>query len=328
MKSRLENGYTLTKYRIALGEGTAALYRGPFTPKLVPYPLSSLKPELKSWWLSGSGIDLQIVDSTVGIMNITYSVVWKLGKTLTVADPPFTIALGRLRTDVHSGGLDGAKTTILRERGIYKTRSDIVDSLSETLKGLNTLHKNTDGLYRHGGSMADRWQRRLQPMPNLTYHNAEVQDLFDEHPYDVANKLTLSCDGDGTQRYDEFNSVSSAKWMIILKWVLDKMYLYDIPAHYLITDQCHPPAGSLRFSHVDCNWSDALFTGALSLGNHLSGPDNVRMVIHRLIDDFLFAPPPEPEAMVAPPAQLPVYGFLMQSDAVTHYPDIKVRGIS
>ena len=257
MKSRLEDGYTLTKYRTALGEETAAIYRGPFTPTLVPYPLLPPQPTLKSCWLSDSGIDLQIMDPAVGIMDITYSVAWQLGKTLAVADPLFTTALGRLRTDIYSGGLSGAKIAILRERGMHKTRSDIVDSLSGTLQRLNILHKKTEGLYGQGGSMADRWQRPVQPMPNLSYYSPEVQDLFDEHARDVSSKLILSCDGDGTQHYDELNSASSADWMIVLKWVLDKMYLYSIPAQYLITDPSHLPPESLRFFHVDRNWTDA-----------------------------------------------------------------------
>ncbi|KAF5644978.1 uncharacterized protein FTJAE_2602 [Fusarium tjaetaba] len=324
MKSRLEDGYTLTKYRTALGEETAALYRSPFTPTLVPYPVLPPKPKLRSCWLSDSGIDLQIMDPAVGIMDITYSVAWQLGKALAVADPHFTTALGRLRTDIYSGGLERARTAILRERGMYMTRSDIADDLSETLRRLNTLHKNTNGLHRQGGSMADRWQRPRQPMSSLSYYSPEVQDLFHEHALQVGMNLTLSCDGDGTQRYDELNSASSANWMIVIKWVLDKMYLYSVPAQYLTTDPSHLPSESLRFFHVDRNWTDALVDGALSLGNHLSGPDNVRVVIHKMIEDFLFPPPSDQEEVVAPPPQFPVYGFLLHSCAVTQYPDLKV----
>ena len=328
LKSRLDDGYTLTQYRTATGEETAAMYRGPLTPTRVPYPLSlalQQKTKLKSCWLSDSGIDCQIMDPLVGIMDITYSVAWQLGKTLAVADQLFTTALGRLRTAIYSGAMNSATASILQQHGVYATRDEAVTNLSNAIQKLNSLHKSNPGLCAPGGSLADRWQRPQPSRPDLSYHGSPVQEIFDEHARTVAGQLMLSSDGDGLQLYDELNSASSVDWMVVLKWVLDKMFLYSIPAHYLITEPSHLPPESLRFFHVDRNWTDALIDGALSLGNHLSGTDKVRFAIHQMIEDYLY-PSSESllEVVAAPAPQIPLYGFLMRSDAVTQYPDLKV----
>jgi hypothetical protein len=74
---RLKDGYTLTKYRTQTGEVCAAMYRGPLAPTLVKH---HWKP------LSNFGTDLQVMDKEIGVMDLTYSIAWQLGKTLALAD--------------------------------------------------------------------------------------------------------------------------------------------------------------------------------------------------------------------------------------------------
>jgi hypothetical protein len=321
LKARLEDGYTLTKYRTVTGEQTAAMYRGPLTPTIVPYPLLPAQAaELGTAWLSNTGIDLQILDPEIGIMDITYSAAWQLGKALAVADQNFTSALGRLRTTIHALTMDRAKAEILRRYGAYETRDEAIQSLRKTLPRLNKLHKCTHGLHAPGGSMADRWRRPQAEALDLSYYSPLIQEIFDQHATAVGRNLMLSPDGDGSQLYDEQNTPNSVDWMVILKWVLDKFSLYAIPAHYLIIDPSYLPQESLRFFHIDRNWMDALVDGALSLGNHLEGIDKVRLAIHTMIQSYLS---PKPKSL-APVPQVPTYGFLMRSEAVTKYPDLRV----
>lgn len=320
LQKRLEDGYTLTRYRTATGEVSAAIYRGPFTPTLVPYPLM---PESQgqegSTWLSNCGTDLQIMDPEVGIMDITYSVAWQLGKTLAVSDQAFTTALGKLRTSIFGAAMNNAKGEILRERKAYKDRKETIVSLTETIPRLNTLHRDTGGLFGPGGSMSDRWRRTQPEQLDLSYHGPLISKIFRKHADAVGAKLMMSSSGEGTERYDEQNMPVSTDWMVVLTWVLDKMYLYNIPAHYLIIDPTYLALETLRFFHVDRNWTDALIDGALSLGNNLAGVDQVRQTIHLMISEYLYPSPP-----VSPPPQFPLYGFLLHSEAVTQYPDLKV----
>ncbi|KAA8895948.1 hypothetical protein FN846DRAFT_817657 [Sphaerosporella brunnea] len=320
LKMRLEDGYTLTKYRTATGEITAAISRGPLTPTRVPYPLlPGQKASTGTTWLSNSGIDLQIMDPEVGLMDITYSVAWQLGKTLAVADQVFTTSLGKLRTAIYNGTMNNAKAEILGNRNAYKSRSETIISLTKSIPKLNALHKATPGLHGPDGSLADRWQRPQAEHLDLSYHGSLVQEIFQKHATAVGRKLMASSDGDGSDLYDEQNTPSSIDWMIVLHWVLDKMFLYNIPAHYLIVDPTYLAPETLRFFHIDRNWIDALVDGALSLGNHLAGQDKVRLAIHQMIDAYL-----NPESQGSPKPQVPSYGFLMHSEAVTQYPDLKV----
>ena len=326
LSARLTDGYTMTRYRTSTGEETAAIYRGPFSPTTVSYPISPTLAQqigLKSCWLSNSGIDLQIMDAEVGLMDITYSIAWQLGKTLAISDQVFTAALSRLRTAIQDKTMASAKAAILQRYGAHQTRCGVADALTQTFSDLNTLHKQTTGLFANGGGMVDRWRRPQPSRLNLSYDSPLIQEIFEEHASAVGAKLMLSPDGDGTDRYDELNTAASVDWMIVLKWVLDKMYLYSVPAHYLIPDPAFLPAETLRFFQVDRNWSDALIDGALSLGNHLGDPDKVRVTIHKMIEDYL-NPPLFSSTTTAPPPAPPVYGFMMHSDAVTKYPDLKV----
>jgi hypothetical protein len=330
LKSRLEDGYTLTRYRTATGEDSAAIYRGPFTPAPVPYPLMpGHQGQQGSTWLSNSGVDLQIMDPEVGIMDLTYAVAWQLGKTLAVADRVFTTALGKLRTSIYNETMNNAKAEILRGRGAYKTWDETVASLATTIPKLKALHRDSGdgGLYGPGGSMGDRWNRARSDPLDLSNHGCLIQDIFGRHANAVGRNLMLSSDGGGTERYDEHNTPASTDWMVVLTWVLDKLFLYSVPAHYLIVDPTYLAPETLRFFHVDRNWTDALIDGALSLGNNLYGVDVVRKAIHGMISEYLY-----PSTPVTPAPQFPLFGFLMRSEAVTQYPDLKVsiglKGVS
>ncbi|KAF8469769.1 hypothetical protein BDZ91DRAFT_808962 [Kalaharituber pfeilii] len=315
LRGRLQDGYTLTKYRTATGEITAAITRGPLTPTLVPYPLVPSDRASKGLtWLSNTGIDLQIMDPQIGIMDITYSAAWQLGKALAVADQVFTTALGKLRKVLYDGTMNEAKVAILKELKAYKSRGETILSLTKTIPKLNSMHKH-GGLHSPTGGMQDRWRRPQPKHPDLSYKSPQIQRIFHEHSAKVGRQLMSSSNGDGSELYDEHNMPSSIDWMIVLHWVLDKMFLYNIPAHYLIVDPTYLPKESLRFFHIDRNWIDALIDGALSLGNHLDGEDLVRMRLHEMIHTYL-NPKSKP--------QVPIYGFLLHSDAVTQYPDLKV----
>lgn len=320
LQSRLKDGYTLTKYRTATGETTAAIYHGPFTPTLVPYPLMpDNQGQPGSTWLSNSGIDLQIMDPEIGIIDVTYAVAWQLGKTLAVSDKTFAVNLVKLRTMLYGQSMQAAKAEVLRRHGAYKTLEETASGLKHLLPKLNELHKNTKGLHGKGGSMADRWNRPQAKHLDLSYTSPLIQEIFRKHCDAIGQKFMLSSDGDRTQRYDEQNMPSSTEWAAVLNWVLNKMCLYGVPAHYLVVDPTYLGDETLRFFHVDRNWTDALIDGALSLGNHIEGTDQVRQTIHKMISDYLYPDPP-----VSPPPQYPLYGFLMHSEAVTKFPDLKV----
>ncbi|KAK3395150.1 hypothetical protein B0H63DRAFT_506684 [Podospora didyma] len=327
---RLQDGFSLVKYRTQTGEPTVALYRGPFTPTVVA-PLSARTRndrghvmDPNSLQCSNSGQDLQILDREVGIMDVSYSAAWQIGRVLALGDQGFTAALVRLRTAIQNSAMKKSKFNVLRTVGgnaSFRTRTDVLSALSETAGHLDQLH-DADGT---GGfvtptSPKKRWMRprlaKRAQYPSLGFNAAQVKPQYLTHATKAAQKLAMSRDGDV---FDETNDPVSTDWMQVLAWILDRMFLSGVPAHYLISDPSHLQPENLRFFYIDPNWVDALIDGALSLGNHM-GEDRDRVAIKHAINQYIHH---TPEHQTQPP-QIPTYGFYLRSDLVTMFPDLKV----
>lgn len=302
---RLNDGYTLTKYRTQTGEICAALFRGPFAPTMVAH---DWKP------LSHFGTDLQVMDKKLGVMDITYSVAWQLGKTLALADQSFTAALGRVRTEIYRETMQSAKAEVLREVGGFKSRDETLRGLSDAMENLNGL--SWESLVR---GPVTRWRREEAETLDLAFDSDLIEPRFHEHAKPVAVRLASSQEG-GV--YNELNTHTSTDWMVVFSWVLDRMYLSGVPAHYLIPDPSHLPPESLRFFHIDANWVEALIDGALSVANHVDRDDDkIRARIKDAINDYLKTP----LASLPYCPQVPSHGFLLRSELCTKYPDLIVE---
>lgn len=309
--ARLMDGYSLVKYYTQSGEETVALTRSPFTPTTIPHPLADWK------LLSTFGTDLQIFDQEAGVMDITYSSAWQLGKTLGLADQTFGAALGRVRTLVYDKGMNNAKAEALTEVEGYQTRAQTLKSLAKSMQTLTALPEGN--LLMGEGKMLDRWQRPAVKTLDLSFGSPAVN--FVKHAGGVMQTLARTADGEGHEFYNEVNSPYSTDWMIVFKWVQDKMSLVGIPAHYLITDPSHLPRESLRFFHIDPNWVDALIDGALSVANHFDKQEDfIRDSIKVTINKYLATV--NPKLGYAP--QIPTYGFLLRSDLCSQFPDLAV----
>lgn len=320
LASRLEDGYSLVKYRTQTGEQTVALFRGPFTPTEVPY--------LSMNRCSNSGVDLQILDKEVGIMDITYSSAWQLGRTLALGDQTFTAAIGRLRTAIHSRAMKESKIIIVTEKSenSFRTRNDILGDIPSMAKSLDQIHLMEKPAYsgddpvpfKPGGPLKRWYRSRLSKseIPGLAFNDPKINENYLEQATKAARDLAMSMDG---TIYDETNSPVSTDWMIVLAWVMNRMFLAGVPAHYLITDPSHLENESLRFFHIDSNWVDAMVDGALSLANHM-GIDKDRVAIKTALNDYITSTP----ELLSHPPQIPTYGFFLRSDLVTMFPDLRV----
>lgn len=323
---RMYDGYSLVRYITQTGEETVAFTRGPFTPATVEYPL---RPD---WGISTFGTDLQIFDTELGVMDITYSSAWQLGKALALADHPFAAALSRVRTYILDEATSRSKVAALQTRwpGIYKTRAEALRSL---LKATESLH-----LLLMKEPTANRVSR-ASPAPTATddySHGSElIKYTFDLHSHDAAIELSRATNG---EIFHEHNEPCSTDWMMVLGWILDRMYLDNIPAHYLISDPTHLPPESLRFFHIDRNWIDAMLDGALSIANHMQCYDSkIRTVIKKMVNAYFKAPlDTEPDSETSNDAnsttsdkpkllpQIPTYGFLLRSDICSQFPQLVV----
>ena len=119
---RLALGYTVSRWRTAVGQETVAFTRGPLTPVPTPW-----KPSVANDWpgSSNTGKDYQILDQDLGVMDVSYSAAWQLGKLMAISDNVFNKALFRFRLLVH-------------ELAASATRNQVngVPSKSAVLKGI------------------------------------------------------------------------------------------------------------------------------------------------------------------------------------------------
>ncbi|OIW33119.1 hypothetical protein CONLIGDRAFT_163122 [Coniochaeta ligniaria NRRL 30616] len=303
---RLKDGFSLSRYLVQTGEETAAFYRGPCTPTTVKSPLTE-KFTMQSTYSS----DLQILDHTLGIMDITYSTAWQLGRSLGLADQAFFNALGRLRTAISSTGLDSAKRTILGDAHV--TSADVAARLPQSFKKLQTV------ISHHVASPKGRWHRPRSRGTDLSLWSSPMQEAFAKASGDAA--MAFAMDSTGEVFYNELNKAASPDYAVVLKWVLDRKFLFGIPAHYLISDATYLPPETLRYFQIDQNWVDALIDGALSLANHAEQDnDTVRKAIKDAINAYLSKEDP----VLKYKPQVPIYGFFLRSDIVTQFPDLKV----
>ncbi|GAB0138937.1 hypothetical protein EsDP_00007156 [Epichloe bromicola] len=335
---RLNDGYTLVKYRTQTGEATVALYRGPLTPTYVP----ALEHLTKC---STSGLDLQILDKQIGIMDVTYSVAWQVGRTMALGDQAFVAALGRVRTEVHAAAAKQVKISAVKgvRDTAFRTRNDLLGDLSSMVKGLVDVHlhkraseplepQEPEGapgrrqpgrpVFTHGGAKKRWYHKRLRrrDRPTLSFSSPVFEDKYPAAALDSVRRLASSKSGDP---YDETNDPQSSDWMTVLSWLVDRMFLAGVPAHYLLPDNTYLQPENLRFFHIDKNWVDALIDGALSLGNHF-GTDEDRVAIKLALNNYINRTPDGMDHRV----QIPAYGFYLRSDLVTMFPDLRVEVIS
>ncbi|KAK6510288.1 hypothetical protein TWF481_005005 [Arthrobotrys musiformis] len=311
---RVRDGYSMIRYRVQTGETTVAFNRSPLTPTIVPK---------YDWDLcSTSGSSLLILDQKVGIMDVTYSAAWNLGKTLAMADHAYSSALSRTRKLILQIATPAAQLKVLKLAGIdVKSKTDIIAEIGESISTLNELSDSFGAM-----DMAYRWQKPQQPkIPDLSYHSEEMGLFLDEDLLNAAYLVASSTDPNPKlpylPPYDEHNTPYSADWVLILRFLCDLIYLIKVPHNYLLTDASHLPQETVRMFHIDPNWIDALLDGALSIGNLVDRRrDRVRDAIKMAFNRYLDTPNSE----LGYPPPVPRYGFYMRSILVAMFPDLRV----
>ena len=80
LKARFKSGYTIARWRTETGEESVAFNRGPLVP-LVVEQFNSPASSVHDWAMSSNtSKEYQILDSATGIMDLSYSSAWQLGK--------------------------------------------------------------------------------------------------------------------------------------------------------------------------------------------------------------------------------------------------------
>ena len=91
---------------------------------------------------------------------------------------------------------------------------------------------------------------------DLSYHahrqvntTNNFQDTLDDF-FKKAAKEVASAEGSSPTKlipYNEHNTPLNMDWAVVLRWLLDHLFLVNVPSHYLITDSSRLPGESIRF---------------------------------------------------------------------------------
>jgi hypothetical protein len=298
MKKRLEMGYSLVRYRTHAGKETVAFTRGPLVPVQVPNSMIAKWPSQ-----SDSGMDFQLLDQETGIMDITYSVAWHLGRSLGIGNRSFRSALFRLRAQIHHA----ACTRALGTEADLRSKESVLTSLRETV----------DTLVNHvmeGGSTVKATVPEAPSRGHIRDPTVEIR--YREQVKSLAKAFAGSRD---STPHNESNSPTSSDWSLVLHFILDLLFLTNIPSQYLLPDPSYLPKESLRFFYTDENWLNCVIDGALSIGNYHTSNDFIRTAIKENFDTYCSTPVNDV------PPQLPRFGCFLRSDIVKTYPDLIVR---
>ena len=302
LRDRLSLGYSINRWRASTGEETVAFSRGPLTPAQTPWvPISD--------WPSSSntGKDYQILDTKLGMLDLSYSSAWQLGKLLAISDSVFSAALLRFRGVVHKWAADNTRVI-----------SNGLNSRSLILTGVTGQAREVRSAVEGHPVPARNILPTQDPVAPFVSH-PRIKPLF----RDALSTAVTTQAASGQHLYNDYmlGSADNSDWEILHAWISDKLFLGGIPAHYLITDPVHLPSESLRFFYVDKAWIDCFIDGALSTSNHFEPEvDSTRKIIKEVYNVYLqnIIQP----AAVKPP--VPRYGFFLRSEIIRVMPDIRI----
>ncbi|MCJ1402454.1 hypothetical protein MMC11_005674 [Xylographa trunciseda] len=302
LATRLRLGYTLARWRTDTGEETTAFNRGPLVPQPVRHPPVDDLPDC-----SNTSKEYQVLDPETGLMDLSYSSAWQLGKLLAISDTVFSAALMRFRSLVYSKGGDKTRQEV---NGMMpaNTLRDKAQTAMLTIKSISI------------GQTGD--PTRFMPLCNRavapSVKDPKVFPILRAHM--VNEVITQSNAGDKT--FNEFNLdlPNNNDWVIIHNWLSNKLFLGDIPPQFLIPEPSFVPQEGLRYFYIDDFWLDCLIDGALSVANHLDHEDDhVRRDIKNVFNSYLRAVVTD---TIKP--QVPCYGFMIRSKLVETMPDLRI----
>ncbi|KAG4435923.1 hypothetical protein IFR05_008580 [Cadophora sp. M221] len=324
LHSRLDKSYTLSRWRTATGEETVAFNRGPLVGASTPVVPAT---DPKTWpRISMTGKDYQLFDRDIGIIDLTYSSAWSLGKLAAISDSPFNAALLRFRSLVWT---KAASNTRLLTNNIPKPK-EVMEKSTAMVSTVRSFKPRT-----FNGEVS-----RISP-PSTDAIAPPLSDPAVAPIFAKAVQLTVdryASTVDGNSLYNDFNLAESANsdWELIHSWISDCLYLAHIPAHYLFPEPSHIRAGpvpgkpiapnlspeALRFFFVDHSWLDCFIDGALSCANHLEPDyDSTRLRVKDVYNFYLDSHIQHLEN-ISPP--VPRFGFIFRSSVVKAIPDLKI----
>jgi hypothetical protein len=116
----------------------------------------------------------------------------------------------------------------------------------------------------------------------------------------------------------------------VVNWFGDLAALRGVPFNYLVPDERMLPPESIRFFQVDQNWLDALIDGAFSIGRAGTSAESLEArhapMVRRLARSRAGRRRANRRTAAAGRSSAPASGFLLRSQAVAGWPNLRVIG--
>ncbi|KAK7420243.1 hypothetical protein QQX98_002898 [Neonectria punicea] len=323
VKKRLNEGYTIVRHRDIAGQTSMALYRGPLTPR---QPLRvQIKPSMH-------GTDLQIVNTTTQLLDVSYSMAWDLGRSFATRNAKFASAITALRRKLCVRAALGPAGGIGSTGDVTKGPSSNTELIADVVGKLQHLFSKVDGqdgkiklhtkleTFPAGGP--NRWlvsQSAASTAPPGVMTHAKLKRNLEKYVRgwltQAAERLANEKDQNTTSENGEFDQV-------IRYVVADLLSLKFIPPLYLFPDPRVLLPEHISTFLIDDAWVDAMIDGALGIGNSVGGHDDpAKEEIRHAINKYL-------EKRTSPRANAPASGLVLKSGIVDSFPDMKIKATS
>lgn len=285
LRQRLEAGHTMVRSVVQTGEPTLATVRGVLSPS---------RPLTQSRDPSSDGNNLQVLDREAGIMDLTYSTAWQLGRTTALAAPGFSQAVIRIRAGMHQTALTQAKKEVDLS---FMTKAALVSELNRMGKEMSANLKSLKDLALNG-----RWKvaEALAGAPlreEVSWFNDALRKSFDRSLLELSGKL---------------HGLHETDMQIVAQWVLEALRMTKLAPYNLVPDVRMVPHESIRTFYVDDAWNDAFIDGALAVGNHYDDGDLARSVIKKDLNEHLSRK--DSNGVLVNQRQIPRWGMLIRSE--------------
>ncbi|UKZ78430.1 hypothetical protein TrVFT333_006170 [Trichoderma virens FT-333] len=329
IQQKLYAGYTLKPHTLPTGEITRSLMRGPFIP------VSPARDMINCFSMTGE--DLGLIDSETGIEDISYKMAWHLGRSLAMADRSFTAALLRFRGHVHAEAVQRVKArraVTMKVNGTDTGDLTLAACFGSLHESVNQLQKAHDITNLTGGD--SRWLRKREDrqsgvLARLAVSGAPLdleEGTYIEELEAVVNAF-FGFPPPHTEAKPEIPPISQraidSDAVLVRAWALDKFFLAGFPLHNLVPDPDMLPRESIRTFCIDPKWVDSVIDGGLSMANHFAnGDDVIRRAIKSCLNRYMAEVRSDGPGK-GTTVQMPKWGFLLRSIAVTAFPDLKVE---
>ncbi|MBO4290447.1 MAG: hypothetical protein J5898_00920 [Lachnospiraceae bacterium] len=219
-------GYVPVRHYLINGDRTVSWYRGPFCP---------VRVEQENFRWSDFAAEQVSYDEHSGMLDISYSCAWQLGRQLALSDNKYASALIRYYKDQHNKAYSEVK---LQNEFAGDELGSLLDCMAGMLRKGDGENTNYHFVKKEEqDAPADEfWENNINSRKSLRRSRIADEMPGEDYPELIKDKL---------QRWAAF---------------------YDVPFEWLFPNEASALEESIRLFAVDDNWLKAFLNGALSLG--------------------------------------------------------------